>query len=59
MPAHAGKLPHGGCVIIPLAGPVPMAELLLVLPKQEPSRELKTLTTLIEELAAQLAQGQP
>jgi DNA-binding transcriptional LysR family regulator len=59
IPAHAGKLPHGGCVIIPLAGPVPTAELLLVLPKQEPSRELKTLTTLIAELAAQLAQERP
>jgi DNA-binding transcriptional LysR family regulator len=59
MPAHAGKLPHGGCVIIPLAAPVPTSELLLVLPKQEPSRELNTLTTLIAELAAQLAQGQP
>ncbi len=59
MPAHASKLPHGGCVIIPLAAPTPTAELLLVLPRQEPSRELKTLTTLIAELATQLAQGQP
>jgi DNA-binding transcriptional LysR family regulator len=59
MPAHASKLPHGGCVIIPLTAPVPTSELLLVLPKQEPSRELKTLTTLIAELATQLAQGQP
>lgn len=57
MPAHASKLPHGGCAFVPLAAPTPTAELLLVLPKQEPSRELVTLTTLIAELAAQIAQG--
>lgn len=56
MPAHAGKLPHGGCVFVPLAAPVPMSELLLVLPKQEPSRELTTLTSLIAENAARIAQ---
>lgn len=58
MPAHAGKLPHGGCVIAPLTAPVPTSELLLVLPKQEPSRELTTLTTLIAENAARIAQAQ-
>lgn len=56
MPAHAGKLPHGGCVFVPLAAPVPMSELLLVLPQQEPSRELTTLTSLIAENAARIAQ---
>lgn len=55
MPGHARKLPHGGCVILPLAPPVPTSELLLVLPKQEPTRELVTLTSLIAELAAQFA----
>ena len=54
MPAHAGKLPHAGCVIVPLAAPAPTTELLLVLPKVEPSRELKTLTTLIAENAARI-----
>lgn len=54
MPAHAGKLPHAGCVIVPLAAPAPTTELLLVLPKAEPSRELKTLTTLIAENAARI-----
>lgn len=58
IPGHAAKMPHGGCVFVPLAAPVPTSELLLVLPKQEPSRELMTLTTLIAELAAQIAQGQ-
>ena len=56
MPAHAGKLPHGGCVFLPLAAPVPTSELLLVLPKQEPSRELTTLTSLIAENATRIAQ---
>lgn len=55
MPAHASKLPHAGCVIMPLAAPVPSSELLLVLPKQAPSRELVTLTTLIAELATHIA----
>lgn len=58
MPGHASKLPHSGCVIIPLAAPVPTSELLLVLPKQEPSRELTTLTTLIAENAVRIAQEQ-
>ncbi len=58
MPGHASKLPHSGCVIVPLAAPVPTSELLLVLPKQEPSRELTTLTTLIAENATRIAQEQ-
>lgn len=58
MPAHAGKLPHGGCVFVPLAAPVPTSELLLVLQKQDPSRELTTLTSLIAENATRIAAGQ-
>jgi DNA-binding transcriptional LysR family regulator len=57
IPEHASKMPHGGCVFVPLAAPVPTTELLLVLPKQEASRELTTLTTLIAELAAQIAKA--
>ncbi len=57
MPSHAGKLPHAGCVIVPLAPPVPTAELLLVLPGQESSRELTALTALIVENAARLTQS--
>lgn len=57
MPDHTRKLPHAGCVFVPLAAPVPMTELLLVLPKVEASRELVTLTSLIAELAAQIAKG--
>ena len=57
IPGHASKMPHGGCVFVPLAAPVPTTELLLVLPKQEASKELITLTSLIAELAAQLAKG--
>ena len=55
MPAHASKLPRVGCVIVPLAAPVPTTELLLVQPPQEPSPEQVTLTTLIAEVAAQLS----
>ncbi len=55
IPAHASKLPHGGCVFVPLAAPVPTSELLLVTPNQEPSPELTTLTSLIAELATQIA----
>ena len=55
MPDHTRKLPHSGGVFIPLTAPVPMTELLLVLPKSEPSNELKTLTTLIADLASQIA----
>lgn len=54
MPAHAGKLPHAGCVIVPLAAPAPTTELLLVLPKVEPGQELTTLTALIAENAARI-----
>ncbi len=60
LPEHTQKLPHSGCVFVNLAAPVPMTELLLVLPKQKPSLELATLTMLISELAARsagLAQG--
>ncbi|MCB1225986.1 MAG: LysR family transcriptional regulator [Verrucomicrobiales bacterium] len=55
MPDHTRKLPHSGSVFVPLAPPVPMTELLLVLPKNDLSNELKTLTSLITELATQIA----
>lgn len=55
LPEHTQKLPHSGCVFVKLAAPVPMTELLLVLPKVEPTRELATLTTLITELASKVA----
>lgn len=55
MPDHTRKLPHSGGIFVPLAAPVPMTELLLVSPKGEPSNELKTLTSLITELATQIA----
>lgn len=58
MPDHTRKLPHSGCIFVPLAAPVPSTELLLVLPKREPDRELTTLITLIAELASQIAPEQ-
>lgn len=54
LPEHTQKLPHTGSVFVRLAAPVPMTELLLVQPKQEQSRELATLTTLIAEHADSL-----
>lgn len=55
LPEHTQKLPHTGSVFVKLAAPVPMTELLLVLPKVEPSSELATLTTLIAEHAGKTA----
>jgi DNA-binding transcriptional LysR family regulator len=54
IPGHARKLPHGGCVILPLAAPVIATQLLLVLPKQTPTAELAGLIALISERAAGL-----
>jgi len=52
LPVHTQKLPHLGCVFVGLASPVPMAELLLIQPKGEPSREMATLSELIADRAA-------
>ncbi len=54
IPGHAAKLPHSGCVIIPLTTPVITTQLLLVLPKPAPSPELAGLIALIAERAADL-----
>lgn len=52
IPAHARKLPHAGCVFVSLAAPAPVSDLLLVLPKMEPSTELATLAALLSDIAA-------
>jgi DNA-binding transcriptional LysR family regulator len=52
IPAHAEKLPHAGCVFVSLAPPVPVSDLLLVLPKEKPSTELAALTALLVDTAA-------
>ena len=55
MPAHAAKLPHHGCTLVPLASPKIHAELLLVRPKQiQPTQEMQTLIALIAERATDL-----
>ena len=54
IPAHARKLPHGACVILPLASPLITTQLLLVLQKQTPPHELAGLIALISERAAEL-----
>jgi DNA-binding transcriptional LysR family regulator len=52
MPVHAGKLPHSGCVLVPIAGSVPVTELLLVTPRQTPGKEVSTFLSLIVSQAA-------
>ena len=54
IPGHARKLPHAGCVFVPLASPVITTQLLLVLPKEAPTPELAGLIALITERAAEL-----
>lgn len=53
MPAHAAKLPHHGCSLVPLSSPKVFSELLLVRPKGiQQSPEMETLIALIAERAA-------
>jgi DNA-binding transcriptional LysR family regulator len=55
MPAHAAKLPHNGCALVPISSPKIYSELLLVRPKRvEPSPEMETLIALIAERAKKL-----
>lgn len=54
IPAHAKKLPHGGCVILTLSEPVIKTQLLLILPKVTPTLEMAGLIALIQERAAEL-----
>lgn len=54
MPGHASKLPHAGCALLKLSTPAIHSDLLLVLEKHPPSRELETLMSLISERAASL-----
>ena len=56
LPSHAQKLPHTGSVFVKLAAPVPYTDLYMVMPRGEVCREIATLTTLIEEHAARMAQ---
>ncbi len=55
IPAHAKKLPHGGCVILSLSVPAVTTQLLMVLPKSPPTLEMAGLITLISERAAELS----
>ena len=55
MPAHASKLPHRGCALIPLSSPKIHSELLLVRTKHaDPSPEMETLIALLAERAAKI-----
>lgn len=55
MPAHAAKLPHNGCVLIPFSAPTVHSELLLILPKNTTrNAEMETLIALISERAGKI-----
>ena len=55
MPAHAAKLPHNGCVLIPFSAPTVYSELLLILPKNtKRNAEMETLIALISERAGKI-----
>lgn len=53
-PMHARKLPHVGCVFVRLSAPVPVSDLLLVLPPRPPESDLAALIRLIVARAAAL-----
>jgi DNA-binding transcriptional LysR family regulator len=54
IPAHACKLPHSGCVFVPLAPPAPVTQLLLAGNRGNPGAELASLIALIAERATAL-----
>jgi DNA-binding transcriptional LysR family regulator len=54
VPAHAAKLPHAGCVFVPLRPSLPPVELLLLTARAEPTAELRRLGALLVERARQL-----
>jgi DNA-binding transcriptional LysR family regulator len=55
IPAHARKLPHGGCVFLALSAPVITTQLLLIKSRVPSGTELQCLLSLIAEHAAALA----
>lgn len=54
LPGHAQKVPHPGCVFVPLTAPAPASELLWVMNPQPPGPELATLASLIASRVALL-----
>lgn len=57
VPKHSEKLPHDGCVFVPLEPPVPTTELVLATARGAALPELATLTTLLQQRAQVLADG--
>lgn len=53
-PRHSEKLPHAGCVYVPLQSPTPTVELVLVTPRGAGVPELQSLATLLAARAATL-----
>ena len=56
MPVHAGKLPHSGCVLVPIGGTVPVTELLLVTPRQPRGKEVETFLSMVKSRATEMQQ---
>lgn len=55
LPGHAKKLPHAGCVFLPVSSPVVSNSLFLVRSKETPGSELASLAALIEAHARELS----
>lgn len=56
LPRHTQKLPHSGCAFVKLAAPTPYTDLFMLTAQGETGREMATLTSLIVEHAARVAQ---
>lgn len=57
VPKHSEKLPHDGCVFVPLEPPVPTTELVLATTRGPERPELVTLSGLLQQRARLLADG--
>ncbi len=57
VPRHSEKLPHDGCVFVPLEAPVPVSELVLVTRRGDARGELEALHGLLRARGRELADG--
>jgi DNA-binding transcriptional LysR family regulator len=54
MPAHAAKIPHAGCVLLPISGAVPQTELLMVCERSRHDVKLQALAEVMLSYAQRL-----
>ncbi len=59
LPRHSRKLPHAGCVFVPLDGTDAHAEVMLVFPRRPPVGRLFDLIARLEESATAAASSEP